>query len=1247
MPRRKPERGKTMADGSVVIDINGDDSDLQSKLKGIAGTATKTLAAGVATAATAAGAALVKLGQKAIDARGEMEQNLGGSEAVFKEYAQSMQEAASGAYDKMGLSASNYLATANKMGALLKGVGFEVADASELTATVMQRASDVASIMGIEVSSAMEAVSGAAKGNFTMMDNLGVAINDTNLAEYALAQGVTKSTSAMSTQEKVALAMEMFLDRTAYAAGNYAKENDTLAGSLTTASAAWDNFLTGAGDAQQLAKALSNAGKIIVETAADMAPELIQGLGDLGKELAPELPGLIKELAPAFMEGASQLIDMAVGLLPTAIETIIPLVAEYGPQIAASLIKGVVGAIPSLILSTLNIIPQAISGIADNFSFATGQADDLAAATKKFKDEARKANEELAKSSGEINATATIAGGLVKRLDEMGKAGLNTAEAQKNYAGIVAQLNELIPDLNLTIDQQTGLVEEDTAAILENIDAWKKRALEQAKQDALSDLYAAQGNAMAKLAIAEQKRTDLLQAQTDAENAHTAAMDARDARLKEIESELGKLYIDPEKNEQAIKTYEAEIESLHEQTDQYGKDARAAAADVSELDREIANYNAAIAEYGVDIDIAERALTGLGESAAQTGGQMADASASAELMAEKTQAVADATAEVSAATQSNISGMYEPWETAAEVVVTSIDTMSSALDSQMEYWNSYDSNMQTLLDSNIEGIDELVAAYSDGSAESVNMIASIVAAYGEGTPEAIESIEAFIAKLRGVDDAQQGVAETAGQAAGSMVSGYYDGLMAGEETVGNAAHTLQSKAIEALDPKEEATEKGANTGQTYADAVSGKAETAGKAAGEVSKAATDKLDEGKEPAEKAGENIIDGYITGLNNKADALYQRISAIIDEGIRAGNAAAKIASPSKRTRESGRWLIEGYIQGAKDKADDLDDLMEIITERVLDAFPEGSDGYNAAKEFMEGYADAVSEYADDIQDSIDDINGSIESMTDKLRDYGTLTETTSADALRQQIEDIREYSRLLTEMQQRGASDSLMAEIADMSVSEAAQFSNTLLSLNDEAWQDYMDAWEEKQALAAQVSQSLYQEQLDEQTELLKSVGADATQALAGSGEDAGQSFIDGIIAGMKARQSALEAAAAEAVDIISAAARAAGEIHSPSRLMYRTVGEPLAQGIAAGFEAEMGGVSGRMRSAVESEMGTISARAALGTGGSMAREIVTNNNTIREKVVRVEGDGGISDELVRMLNLRLKAEDKRTGKSLVTG
>jgi len=161
---------------------------------------------------------------------GELEQQLGGVEVVFSEHAESMRKAAATAYKDMGLSESDYLAKANKMGALLKGSGFDTGYASAMSQQVMQRASDVASIMGVDVKDAMEAVTGAAKGNFTMMDNLGVAMNDTTLQAYAQEKGLGK---LETTQQKVSAAMQMFLDKTEYAAGNYARENDTFSGSLT------------------------------------------------------------------------------------------------------------------------------------------------------------------------------------------------------------------------------------------------------------------------------------------------------------------------------------------------------------------------------------------------------------------------------------------------------------------------------------------------------------------------------------------------------------------------------------------------------------------------------------------------------------------------------------------------------------------------------------------------------------------------------------------------------------------------------------------------------------------------------------------------------------------------------------------------------------------------------------------------------------------------------------------------------
>ncbi len=122
----------------------------------------------VGGAMVAGGTAMAGLTVKALNLSGELEQNMGGSEAVFSEYAGKMQETAKNAFGNMGLSTADFLGTANKMGALFQGAGFSIEESSDLASGAMQRAADVASIMGIDTGAAMEAIAGAAKGNFTI-----------------------------------------------------------------------------------------------------------------------------------------------------------------------------------------------------------------------------------------------------------------------------------------------------------------------------------------------------------------------------------------------------------------------------------------------------------------------------------------------------------------------------------------------------------------------------------------------------------------------------------------------------------------------------------------------------------------------------------------------------------------------------------------------------------------------------------------------------------------------------------------------------------------------------------------------------------------------------------------------------------------------------------------------------------------------------------------------------------------------
>lgn len=288
-------------------------STVQTKMSAATVAMGNLMARGVETAARS----VVKITQSSLNAVKEYEQNLGGSEAVFGKWASTVQGYSKTAFKTMGLSMSDYLSTANKMGSLFKGAGFETSEAMDMTSKAMQRAADVASIMGVDAAWAMESIAGLAKGNFTMMDNLGVAINETTLANYALEKGIKKTIRSMTTQEKIGLALELFMERTAEYAGNYAKENTTLAGSYEVLSAAWTNMLIGAeGSVDDLLWAAENAAKVTLKNLGQIIPRLGQSLWKGIQQAIPKIKTAFVSLwnndLPGIAAGGANLVISAV-----------------------------------------------------------------------------------------------------------------------------------------------------------------------------------------------------------------------------------------------------------------------------------------------------------------------------------------------------------------------------------------------------------------------------------------------------------------------------------------------------------------------------------------------------------------------------------------------------------------------------------------------------------------------------------------------------------------------------------------------------------------------------------------------------------------------------------------------------------------------------------------------------------------------------------------------------------------------
>lgn len=355
----------TAALGDEVNRNSGPFQTALGKLGGFAKGAGIAIGAGLAAGA----AGLAALTSKAVMAQAELEQQLGGSEAVFGDLATSIggvQAIAEEAYFKAGLSQQEFLQGANKMGSLFQGAGFSVRDSMTMSTESMQRASDIASIMGISTAEALEAVTGMAKGNFTMMDNLGVAMNDTSLNAYALEKGLGKTTAQMSIQEKVGLAQQLFMEKTAKYAGNYAKENETLSGSLNTTKKAFDNLLAGQGDIDGFIDSLVGTIKIAVPQIVKLLPQIVKSISAVFGALVPALSAAMPALVPALINAVQGLLNALIKALPSVVNTLVqalPMFINAFIQIFLALVNALPQIIQILAAATPQIINALVNGL--------------------------------------------------------------------------------------------------------------------------------------------------------------------------------------------------------------------------------------------------------------------------------------------------------------------------------------------------------------------------------------------------------------------------------------------------------------------------------------------------------------------------------------------------------------------------------------------------------------------------------------------------------------------------------------------------------------------------------------------------------------------------------------------------------------------------------------------------------------------------------------------------------------------
>lgn len=564
----------------------------------------------------------------------------------------------------------------------------------------------------------------------------------------------------------------------------------------------------------------------------------------IGEQFTPVMQGAYGVMTDVLTE-----VNDFIGRHPALVKAVAAFTAVIGAGVAAltayAAITKVVIPLMQLFTASIpgvNIVMGVVAGVAAltaGIVALVSAANEGIPSVKELTTAAQEMNETMDEATATYDATvsstlaaANVADTYITKLEEMGDYASLSNEDQKQYHNTLALLCQVVPELSSSIDLETNSIEGGTAALRANTEAWKQNAMQQAYQDQLTAMYDSYSSVLIE---AEENSIGLTKAQYDLEAANKKLDDTyarMDELMAEAQAEADAYYDEYGWYADATSFLTDEYWDLQDSIYDTNDEIRIAEGSIKNYQKAMEEDAEAVAAAEEEIALAEEAvrnLTGATEEAAAADAEAArqeeELQGTIESVRERVAALTEAYNDAYNAAYESVSGQYNLWDEAAEVVATSAGSINSALESQITYWQDYNANLQSLTDrtGDIEGLSDMIASFADGSAESVNAIAGLASASDE-------DLAAMVANWQELQAQQE-------EASGSIADLKTDFTA----TMDELALELAAD-IEAMDLGTEAAESGKATIQGFIDGASGMQAQVEAAYSSIAQAAIDAID---------------------------------------------------------------------------------------------------------------------------------------------------------------------------------------------------------------------------------------------------------------------------------------------------------------------------------------------------------------------------------------------------------------------
>jgi hypothetical protein len=292
-----------------------------------AGTAISNVLSGIGIGFAVAVASQVK---PAIDAASDLGEAVNAVSVTFGDSADGILELGRNAATSLGLANVELLGIATQFSSFAYQIAGEGGDVVQVIQDISTRGADFASVFNIEVSEALSKFQSGLAGQSEPLRAYGIDLSAAAVNAYAVANGITDGSSAMTESEKVMARYGLLMEQTAVTQGDFANTSDSLANTQRIMNAEFENLRAEVGEA-------------LLPIMVELFTAIRDSLPDLEKLLDEVL-----KLIPAFVDFAKWALENKETILGVTAALVALNIAIKAGQAAYAAYKLVAGGIAAI-----------------------------------------------------------------------------------------------------------------------------------------------------------------------------------------------------------------------------------------------------------------------------------------------------------------------------------------------------------------------------------------------------------------------------------------------------------------------------------------------------------------------------------------------------------------------------------------------------------------------------------------------------------------------------------------------------------------------------------------------------------------------------------------------------------------------------------------------------------------------------------------------------------------------------------